>query len=84
MVKTYPEMNEGIKNILSFGCSDTEEYALARIVELEKQNEQYKQILTELMSSEEEQLEGYESDHHKKIREALGLTIEEAFGEVEY
>lgn len=37
-IKTYPEMNEAIKDILRHSYKDVDEYILARIEELEADN----------------------------------------------
>lgn len=48
-----------------------------------EQNKHYRELLTELMHEEQQNLEGYETEEHKKIREVLGLTLTEALEESE-
>lgn len=51
-IKTYPEMNEKIKELLAIGSSDMDKYILARIEELEKENKILKKSLEGLCQSD--------------------------------
>ncbi|MFA1821184.1 hypothetical protein ACDX78_13590 [Virgibacillus oceani] len=44
-INTYPEMNETIKDILRLSDEQHDQYILKRIIELEEENERYKQAL---------------------------------------
>jgi len=77
-IKTYPEMNEGIKYLLSYSEKDADQYALARIVELEKENELLKSALNEkreskiikdlqrIISSKDRQIDRLLSKEHER------------------
>lgn len=53
-VKTYPEMNARIKNILVLSGSPTDLYAAKRIEELEQKNEEYMQIMCQVKAEVDE------------------------------
>lgn len=44
-IKTYHEMNEVIKDLLSRSDEQFDEYVLTRIIELEQQNKRYREAL---------------------------------------
>lgn len=51
-IKTYPRMNEAIKDILGQSENDADQYAVARIVELEKALEEIENTEDELAGSD--------------------------------
>lgn len=54
-IKTYPEMNEEIKNILGLSDKSVDQYVVARLEELEEENQKYKESL-EMIADESRSL----------------------------
>src|SRR5690625_3809912 len=73
---SYIEMLENHNESISWELSKL----ACKELEINKQNKTYCKLLEKIMYEEQMQLEGYESELHREIRETLNLSIEQAFG----
>jgi hypothetical protein len=48
-IKTYPVMKKSIKDILGLSDKFSDQYVVARLEELEEENERYRQTLKEIV-----------------------------------
>lgn len=73
-IKTYAKMNREIKKTLGFSSDHTDQYALARIMELEMESQQYKHALEFYLEIESQQykqaLEFYADEETYEIKNA--------------
>ena len=86
-IKTYHEMNEVIKDLLSRSDEQFDEYVLTRIIELEQQNKRYREAIEKIKKKISKQLEGLDAEEEmQRVMElselmtmAVGSLKEESF-----
>src|SRR5699024_11809388 len=84
-IKTYHEMNEVIKDLLSRSDEQFDEYVLTRIIELEQQNKRYREAIEKIKKKISKQLEGVDAEEEMQrvveLSELMTMAVKALEGE---